>query len=68
LVQYGNEKHREGIFDELKEQMVELSKSKYARFLIKKMLSYGTKEQKDFIIKAFMGHATKLIKHSVWIY
>jgi pumilio homology domain family member 6 len=65
LCQYGNEKHRNGIFDELKGTLVELSKSKYARFMIKKMLLYCTKEQKDVIIQSFIGHVTKLIKHSV---
>ena len=65
LCQYGTEKHRNGIFDELKDNLVELSKSKYARFMIKKMLLYCTKDQKDSIIKSFIGHVTKLIKHSV---
>ena len=65
LCQYGTEKHRNGIFDELKDTLVELSKSKYARFMIKKMLLYCSKEQKDQIIRSFIGHVTKLIKHSV---
>lgn len=65
LVQYGNERHRTGVYDELKDNLVELSKSKYARFMIKKLLTYCTKEQKDVIVKAFTGHVTKLIKHSV---
>ncbi|CAF0964701.1 unnamed protein product [Brachionus calyciflorus] len=64
LVQYGTEKHREGVFDELKEDLVEMSKEKYARFLLRKMLAYGSKEQKDAIINAFSGRVTKLIKHS----
>lgn len=64
LCQYGNEKHRTGVFDELKDDLVELSKSKYARFMIKKMLLYCNKDQKEHIIKSFMGHVTKLIKHS----
>jgi len=66
LVQYGNERHRTGVFEELKESFVELSKSKYARFMIKKLLLYCNTEQKDFLIKAFMGKIVKLIKHSVF--
>lgn len=68
LVQYGNEKHRAGVFEELKDDFVDLSKSKYGRFLLKKILAYGTKEQKDAIITAFTGHVTKLIKHSVFYF
>ncbi len=67
LVQYGNERHRNGVFEELKDNLAELSKSKYARFMVKKLLTYCSKEQKDDIIKAFIGHVTKLIKHSVSI-
>lgn len=65
LVQYGTDKHREGVFEELKEDLVDMSKEKYARFLLKKMLAYGSKEQKDAVITAFTGRVTKLIKHSV---
>ena len=65
LIQYGNERHRTGVFEELKDNLIELSKSKYARFMIKKLLTYFSKEQKDVVIKAFIGYVTKLIKHSV---
>ncbi len=65
LVQYGNESHRNGVFNELKDNLVELSKSKYARFMIKKLMSYCDKDQKDVVIRAFTGRVTKLIKHSV---
>ncbi|RNA26403.1 pumilio domain-containing KIAA0020-like protein [Brachionus plicatilis] len=64
LVQYGTEKHREGVFVELKDEFVEMAKEKYARFLLKKILTYGTKEQKETIVNAFTGRVTKLIKHS----
>lgn len=65
LVQYGNERHRTGVFNELKEDLVELSKSKYARFMIKKLLLYCDKDQIEYIIKAFSGKVVKLMKHSV---
>jgi len=68
LVQYGNERHRTGVFTELKEDLVELSKSKYARFMIKKLLLYCDKEQIEVIIKAFSGKVVKLMKHSVSVY
>ena len=65
MVQFGNEKQKTGVFDELKDNLIEISKAKYARFIIKKLLNYCSKEQKDVIVKAFIGKVTKLIKHSV---
>jgi pumilio family protein 6 len=65
LMQYGNENQRATIFNELTDGLVELSKSKYGRFLLIKMLNYGTKEQKDQVIGQFKGFSVKLIKHSV---
>jgi pumilio family protein 6 len=53
------------VFDELKDDIVKMSKCKYARFILKKMLAYGSKEQKHAIVKSFSGRVTKLIKHSV---
>lgn len=41
LMQYGNENQRATIFNELTDTLVELSKSKYGRFLLIKMLNYG---------------------------
>lgn len=54
-----------GVFEELKDEIVKMAKSKYARFILKKMLTYGTKEQKNLVIKSFSGKVTRLIKHSV---
>lgn len=68
LIQYGNENHRNAVFSELKDEIVEMSKSKYARFILKKMLTYGSKEQKSLITKSFTGKVTKLIKHSVCLF
>lgn len=65
LIQYGTEKQRELVFEELKESLVEQAKSKYARFVVKKLLAYCNKEQKEKIVTAFIGKVTKLIKHSV---
>ena len=65
LIKYGNERHRQGVFEEAKENFVDMAKSKYARFVVKKLLKYGTKEQIAEIVKAFLGKCTKLIKHSV---
>lgn len=65
LIKFGNEKHRACVFEELKEDFVKMAKCKYARFILKQMLKYGTKEQRQAITNAFKGRVTKLIKHSV---
>ena len=64
IMKHGNEQHRTSIFNELKKDIVELSKSKYAKFFVLKMLEYGTKQQKEFIIESFYGNVKKLLRHS----
>ncbi|XP_043917023.1 pumilio homolog 3 isoform X2 [Protopterus annectens] len=63
-IQYGNNHQRQEVFDELKEHFVELSKSKYARNIVKKFLMYGTKQQVAEIIKCFKGQVRKMLRHS----
>ncbi|NXL84083.1 PUM3 protein, partial [Alectura lathami] len=64
FIQYGNEKQRQETFDELKDSLVELSKSKYSRNIVKKFLMYGTKQQIAEIIKSFKGHVKKMLRHA----
>ncbi|XP_069481839.1 pumilio homolog 3 isoform X2 [Ambystoma mexicanum] len=63
-VQFGNEKQRQEVFDELKEHLVELSKSRYARNIVKKFLMYGSKQQVAEIIKSFKGQVRKMLRHA----
>ncbi|KFV07573.1 Pumilio domain-containing protein KIAA0020, partial [Tauraco erythrolophus] len=64
FIQYGNEKQRQETFEELKDSLVELSKSKYSRNIVKKFLMYGTKPQIAEIIKSFKGHVKKMLRHA----
>lgn len=64
-MQYGTVEQRELIFDEMSPSILELSKSKYGKFMIPKLLTYGTKEQRGKVIKQFYGHVRKLIKHRI---
>ncbi|NWT56548.1 PUM3 protein, partial [Erythrocercus mccallii] len=64
LIQYGNEKQRQEAFEELKDSLVELSKSKYSRNIVKKFLMYGTKAQVAEIIKSFKGNVKKMLRHA----
>uniref|UniRef100_A0A803TYL8 Pumilio homolog 3 n=1 Tax=Anolis carolinensis TaxID=28377 RepID=A0A803TYL8_ANOCA len=63
-IQYGNEKQRQEVFEELKESFPELSKSKYSRNIVKKLLIYGTKPQIAEIIKSFKGEVRKMLRHA----
>ncbi|XP_060575249.1 pumilio homolog 3-like [Ruditapes philippinarum] len=65
LIQYGTPEHRERVFEELKEEIPTMSKSKYAKFLVKKMLMYGTKHHRSAVYKSFHGHVRQLIRHKV---
>ncbi|XP_030049679.1 pumilio homolog 3 [Microcaecilia unicolor] len=63
-VQFGNESQKQEVLEELKEHLVELSKSKYGRNIVKKFLMYGTKQQVAEIIRSFKGQVRKLLRHS----
>jgi len=63
LMAMGDEAVKESIFQEMKEDIVEMSKSKYASFFAHKLLRYGSKEQRAHTIKALMGKVAKLMKH-----
>ncbi|NXC47305.1 PUM3 protein, partial [Penelope pileata] len=64
FIQYGSDKQRQETFEELKDSLVELSKSKYSRNIVKKFLMYGTKQQIAEIIKSFKGHVKKMLRHA----
>lgn len=55
LIQYGSPEQREVVYQEIKDQIVLMSKSKYAKFLVKKFLVYGPKPMKNAVIKSFHG-------------
>ncbi|XP_036451215.1 pumilio homolog 3 [Colossoma macropomum] len=64
FIQFGNDKQRQEIFDELKDHMVELSKSKYAKNIVKKFLMYGNKQQVGEVMLAFKGKVRQMLRHS----
>ncbi|XP_041360109.1 pumilio homolog 3-like [Gigantopelta aegis] len=63
LVQFGSNEQRTSIMEELKDNIVGMCKSKYAKFVIRKLLKYGTKQQRSFVIKQFHGKVRKLVRH-----
>ena len=64
-LKHGTLEHRTKIFSELIGDVLPLAKSKYGKFLIPKMLMYGTKKQRASIIEGFYGHVRALIKHKL---
>ncbi|KAL1771229.1 pumilio domain-containing protein KIAA0020-like [Sigmodon hispidus] len=64
FIQYENEEQRRQAFEELQGDLVELSKAKYSRNIVKKFLMYGSKPQIAEIIRSFKGHVRKILQHS----
>ncbi|KAL0965721.1 hypothetical protein UPYG_G00284870 [Umbra pygmaea] len=64
FIQFGNENQREMVFDELKGGFVELSKSKYAKNIVKKFLMYGGKKHVASVIESFKGNVRQMLRHS----
>ena len=61
----GDEEIRQAIYDELKDELVAIAKSKYGNFFVQKLLNYGTKEQKDKVLKTFEGKVAELTRHKI---
>jgi len=63
LMALGTQEIKNALFDELKEDIIEMAKSKYANFFVQKILRYGSKEQKNAVMKAMQGNTSRLMKH-----
>ncbi|KAL4893953.1 armadillo-type protein [Aspergillus ambiguus] len=68
-LKYANVEQRKQIASELKGHYNELAQSRYAKFLIGKLIVHGDKEIRDLIIPEFYGHVKRLIRHpeASWI-
>ncbi|KAF7512421.1 hypothetical protein GJ744_001356 [Endocarpon pusillum] len=67
-VKYGNLQQRRQIAQELKGEYRSLAESRYAKFLIAKLV-VGDDEVRDVIVPEFYGHVRRLIRHpeAAWI-
>lgn len=63
-LKYANGDQRKMIARELKGEYKTLAESKYAKFLIGKMLVHGDEETRDMVVPEFYGHVRRMIKHS----
>ncbi|KAJ5740668.1 hypothetical protein N7493_000540 [Penicillium malachiteum] len=62
-LKYGNLEQRKLIAQELKGHYRELAQSRYAKFLVGKLIVHGDSETRDMIIPEFYGHVKRLIRH-----
>lgn len=65
LMAVGGEQYRTELFKEMKDDILEMSKNKYSRFFVLKILRYGSRDQKDFVIKSLKGHTATLMKNKI---
>lgn len=68
-IKYANPEQRKQIARELKGTYVQLAESRYAKFLIGKLMVQNDEEIRDIIIPEFYGKVRKLINHpeASWI-
>jgi len=64
LIKHATADQRDAIFDEIKGDLVEMSKNKYAKNFIKRIMDQGTKEQREVIMASFSAHVPELAKHA----
>ena len=66
---YANVDQRKMIAQELKGEYRGLAESRYAKFLIGKLLVHGDAEIRDMVVPEFYGHVQRLIRHpeASWI-
>jgi len=68
-IKYGSQEQRKMIARELKGDYRTLAESRYAKFMIGKLLVHGDEEIRDLVIPEFYGHVRRMFKHpeAAWI-
>ncbi|EPS40728.1 hypothetical protein H072_5381 [Dactylellina haptotyla CBS 200.50] len=62
-VKYGSAERRQEIARELAGEYVQLAESAYGKYLVVKLMHYGTAATREMIITEFYGHVRKMAKH-----
>ncbi|PYH99053.1 ARM repeat-containing protein [Aspergillus ellipticus CBS 707.79] len=62
-LKYANMEQRKMIANELKGSYKELAQSRYAKFLVGKLIVHGDADVRDLIVPEFYGHVKRLIRH-----
>ncbi|CCH45585.1 hypothetical protein BN7_5168 [Wickerhamomyces ciferrii] len=63
LVKYSSKERREAICNALKKHYYELATSSYGKYLLVKLLHYGSKESRTLILDELHGKLRKLMRH-----
>lgn len=68
-LKYGTPQQKRDIAKELQGAIVECAESKYAKFMIGKLVSYGDKEIRDVVVPEFYGKVRRCMRHpeASWI-
>ena len=68
-LKYANKDQKRMIAKELQGEYKALAQSRYAKFLVGKILVHGDEEIRDLVVPEFYGHARRLINHpeASWI-
>ncbi|XP_077479379.1 pumilio homolog 3 [Stigmatopora argus] len=64
FIQWGSHEQRQEVFDELKDDIIDLCKSQYGRHVVKKLLMYGNKELIAAVMQTFKGNVRPLLRHA----
>ncbi|XP_042365138.1 pumilio homolog 3 [Plectropomus leopardus] len=64
FIQFGSHEQRQGVFEELKDDIIALCKSQYGKHVVKKLLMYGNKELVAAVMKTFKGHVRPMLRHA----
>ena len=51
MVALGEESIRDALYEEMKDELITMAKSKYASFFVQTLVKYGTKVQRDAVFK-----------------
>ena len=65
MVALGDESIRDALYEEMKNDLINMAKSKYASFFVQKLVKYGNKIQRDAVFKVLEGRVAELTKHKV---
>ncbi|EFJ45371.1 pumilio family protein [Volvox carteri f. nagariensis] len=61
-VKYGGDVERRTVMDEVRANVVELSKSKYGHFLVRKLINTAKKDEVPGLVRLFRGHVAQLLR------
>ncbi|GLI58570.1 hypothetical protein VaNZ11_000192 [Volvox africanus] len=61
-VKYGGDKERRMVMDEVRANVVELSKSKYGHFLVRKLINTAKKDEVAGLVRLFRGQVAQLLR------